>query len=328
MSSLFEDKILLTKEYKRLFFYYLNDLEQLKCCLCGRYDKKIISDSTLKKLFSNNHKYIFDFIGKQNETRIRYFFGNYDDIDFRDNQIRLIDRLVLDSIHFEIMLVLFIRLNKEYPAFQTEIDKAWHSEIHKHPHLGLMESIHLIQNALKSYKKIIYEDLDFSTQKNISLFTFDQTKVIPDNVVFSHWLPKPVPKTNNSLYIIAFITLFFVFVAAVLLIPLFMASNFSGFGAVTNGGFNVFTGAIIALLTSITGIHIFTSGEHKNKSSKCNEQNVHEGYSSSYVLMHSKIPFTNEPVSPSLVELFTKKQTTSQTQCEDSSEVLWNTMSM
>ncbi|KTD50842.1 hypothetical protein [Legionella quateirensis] len=206
MACIFTNKPLLENEYKRLFLEKLSTLPKLKECLSARYDKKEITDTELKGLFSNNHKKIFDFIGRSNENRLRHFFGHSAQSDFRDAQIRLIDRLILDSIHFEIINMLMLQFANEYTDNQTEIEKEWQNELEDHAKLGSLPKIVIIQNAIKSIKNNVFKDLVFPENKSVALFHLKGQNVSPNEYVFINWLSlsntKSQVKTDHSIYAI------------------------------------------------------------------------------------------------------------------------------
>ncbi|HEN5497217.1 TPA: hypothetical protein U6291_003164, partial [Legionella pneumophila] len=114
MKTIFANKELLYNQYKKMFLEQISDINKLKECIKARYDIKELPDEILFKLLTNNHKKIYDFIGTHNQNRIRYFFGNFDNFDPRDNQISVLDRFILDSVHFYITSSLLMQLHKEY----------------------------------------------------------------------------------------------------------------------------------------------------------------------------------------------------------------------
>ncbi|MBL7479275.1 hypothetical protein [Legionella bononiensis] len=204
MACIFTNKPLLEKEYKRLFLEKLSTLTKLKECLSARYDKKEITDAELKGVLSNNHKKIYDFIGRSNENRLRYFFGHSAQSDLRDAQIRLIDRLILDSIHFEVINMLMLQFDNEYSNNLTEIEKEWHNELHDHAQLGPLPNKLIIQNAIKSIKNSVFKDLVFPENKSVALFHVNGQSIIPNKHVFINWLSqsntKSPIKAEHSIY--------------------------------------------------------------------------------------------------------------------------------
>ncbi|HAT8179929.1 TPA: hypothetical protein JA361_10795 [Legionella pneumophila] len=189
MTTIFANKELLYNEYKKLFLEQISDISKLKECVKARYDLKDLNDEIFIRLLSNNHKKIYDFIGHHNQNRIRYFFGNFDNFDPRDNQITVLDRFILDSIHFYITSSLLMQLHKEYHGNEKEIDKAWQKEIKAHAHLGPIPTIAIISNSIKSNKNRIFKDLQFPANKNIQLFQLNKSSIKLNDQVFAHWLP-------------------------------------------------------------------------------------------------------------------------------------------
>jgi hypothetical protein len=278
MECIFTNKALLDKEYKRLFLERISNYSQLKDCVSGRYNKKIITDAELGTLFSDNHKTIYDFIGSSNENRIRYFFGTANKIDIRDNQTRLIDRLILDSVHFDVINNLMLQFSNEYNAHQKSIDKEWEAEIQSHDGLGIIPTLFIIQNAIKHNKSRVFEDLVFPVQNPVELFKLTRQNIIPDAQIFKKWIPElnKQPKSNYTYYIL------FAGIAATLalfipLIYLAIAGSTAGLGvASATTSFStvgVFAGVFIALIfnnlitnTITTCLNFFDEDNEQNTS--------------------------------------------------------------
>lgn len=199
MSCIFASKALLDKEYKQLFLERLSSTSKLKECIKGRYDKKEITEAELNSLFTNNHKKIFAFIGSGNEHRIRYFFNASSKDDSRDNQIRLIDRLILDSIHFDVINTLMMRFSDEYAQNQSEIDKEWDTEVQNYVELGPLPSFIIIQNAIKLNKTRVFQDLIFPKHRLVELFKLEDQRIIPNKDVFENWLSESDSQRENIL---------------------------------------------------------------------------------------------------------------------------------
>ncbi|HBD7051585.1 TPA: hypothetical protein KKW36_000520 [Legionella pneumophila] len=190
MKTIFANKELLYNQYKKMFLEQISDINKLKECIKARYDIKELPDEILFKLLTNNHKKIYDFIGTHNQNRIRYFFGNFDNFDPRDNQISVLDRFILDSVHFYITSSLLMQLHKEYQENAMEIDKAWQKEIQAHAHFGPLPTIAIIGNLIKSNKNHVFKDLQFPANKNIQLFQLNKLSIKLNDQVFAFWLPK------------------------------------------------------------------------------------------------------------------------------------------
>lgn len=253
MECIFTNKTLLDKEYKRLFLERISNCLQLKDCISGRFNKKIITDAEFGTLFSDNHKTIYDFIGSSNENRIRHFFGSANKTDIRDNQIRLIDRLILDSVHFDVINSLMQQFSNEYSAHQLDIDKEWSVEIQNHDGVGSIPNIFIIQNAIKYNKSRVFADLAFPVQKPVELFKLKDHKVITNTQVFKQWLLELNNKStgNYTNYILlALIATVLVFIIP--LIYLAIVGSTTGLGAtIVTTSFStsgVFAGVFIALI--------------------------------------------------------------------------------
>ncbi|HAT2065184.1 TPA: hypothetical protein OO122_002529 [Legionella pneumophila] len=190
MKTIFANKDLLYNQYKKMFLEQISDISKLKECVKARYDIKELSDEIFFKLLTNNHKKIYDFIGIHNQNRIRYFFGNFDNFDPRDNQISVLDRFILDSVHFYITSSLLMQLHKEYQENAMEIDKAWQKEIQAHSHFGPLPTIAIVGNLIKSNKNRVFKDLQFPANKNIQLFQLNKSSIKLNDQVFALWLPK------------------------------------------------------------------------------------------------------------------------------------------
>ncbi|CAM2876183.1 hypothetical protein [Legionella worsleiensis] len=199
MPSIFASKDLLDKEYKRLFLDRLSSVTKFKDCLAARYDKTSITDFELQDLFLDYHSKINEFIGTKNESRIVHFFGDFTRNDTRDTQIRRIDKLVLDSIHFEITGTLLTQFIAEYNENQEAIDQEWSSEINVDTDDDLDIKKALIQNAISSNKDRVFNDLIFpETNETISLFDCDGERIIPDPNVFKNWLRQPEAQKTKT----------------------------------------------------------------------------------------------------------------------------------
>lgn len=282
MPSIFEDKSTLNQEYKRLFLYNLTSLNKVKECINGRYDHKNTSDEDVKQLLTNNHKIIYDFVGVHNEHRIRYFFGADNQVDSRDSQIRLADRLILDSLHFEVMNTLITRLNNEYPANQTEIDRVWHNEIQNYSYLGPIDSIFIIQKLLPLNKQLFFKDLKFPKEQSVTLFSLSKTSVVPNYDIFASWIFKPSSMDDNLHYF----SLTLAAIAAVLILTPFIFAAAIGYVSVS-----IVIG-IIASLMAVAGMVFFsTSYQKKNTLDVTLNEKADESICCpSHVLMKSKMP--------------------------------------
>ncbi|HAT6977934.1 TPA: hypothetical protein F8R96_13500 [Legionella pneumophila] len=253
MKTVFANKELLYNEYRKLFLEQISDISKLKECVKARYDIKDLPDEIFFKLLTNNHKKIYDFIGTHNQNRIRYFFGNFDNFDPRDNQISVLDRFILDSIHFYIISSLLMQLHKEYQGNEKEIDKAWQKEIQAHAHLGPLPTIAIIANSIKSNKNRAFKDLKFPVHKNIQLFQLNKSSIKLNDQVFAFWLPK----TSEAQVAISNVTRNTILVClagvAILAIGvslfLFSISSAAGLAAISNP---VSLGIMIALLAGTT----------------------------------------------------------------------------
>lgn len=253
MDCIFTSKALLDKEYKRLFLERISNYSQLKDCISGRFNKKIITDAEFDALISDNHKTIYDFIGSSNENRIRHFFGSANKTDIRDNQIRLIDRLILDSVHFDLINSLMLQFTNEYSAHQLDIDKEWAVEIQNHDGVGIIPNFFIIQNAIKYNKSRVFEDLAFPVQKPVELFKLTGQQVIPNKQVFKQWLPELNNQSTGNYT--NYILLAIIATALALIIPLIylaIAGGTAGLGAaIATTSFStagVFAGVFIALI--------------------------------------------------------------------------------
>jgi hypothetical protein len=291
MPSIFTDKKLLHQEYKRIFFDNLTDVQKIKKCLCGRYDKKTITDESLAQLFTNNHKVIYDFVGLSNELRIKYFFGDVDDRDSRDGQIRLIDKLVLDSIHFEVMRALLSQLNNEYSANKDEIDKIWKSEVDAHAYLGPLEPIFIIQYVFKQMKKQFFDDLIFPSKSNVSLFSLRKEVITPNKNIFKNWIPKTDSPSSTPLYLMA---LFFILIAALLVVPVALSSAFGLLSAAVGAGI-IF---IITSLVTLAGIYYVTKAKNNLEARINNNADADYTGCSSYFLMTNIMPTCFQAETP------------------------------
>lgn len=197
MNSIFANKSLLDAEYKRLFLKKLTHIEELKESIRARYDKKTVSDETIRQILSNNHKVIYEFIGAHNESRIRHFFADFQKQDNRDNQIRIADRFILDCIHFDVIFILMTRFATEYSTDQADIDKEWNNEIQSAKELGAIPPFLIIQNAIKLNKERVFNELVFPDDQRVTLFQLKKNSVIPDRAVFINWLSESNQKSNG-----------------------------------------------------------------------------------------------------------------------------------
>ena len=243
MACIFSNKTLLETEYKRLFLEKLSTLTKLKECLAARYDKKELTDAEVKGLLSNNHKKIYDFIGRSNENRLRHFFGHSAQNDLRDAQIRLIDRLILDSIHFEVINMLMLQFANEYSDNKTKIDQEWHNEIQAHEKLGSLPIKLIIQNAIKSIKNNVFKDLVFPENKSVALFHLKGQSVSPNEHVFINWLSqsnyKSQIKLNHSIYAVVAAALIALFASVFFIVSwCLQGATPSGIGTTMAASFN------------------------------------------------------------------------------------------
>ncbi|KTD38481.1 hypothetical protein Lmor_0302 [Legionella moravica] len=202
MTCIFTDRLLLDQEYKRLFLEKLSSKAKLKECLSARYDKKEITDAELDGILLNNHKKIYDFIGKSNEHRVRYFFGSETHIDLRDSQVRLIDRVILDSIHFEVINRLILRFIDEYSNNQTDIHEEWDQEVQSHEERNSLPIMLIIQNAIKANKIRVFNDLVFPAKKTVALLQLKGQNITPNKHLFTNWLsPSKAPSRMNGFHL-------------------------------------------------------------------------------------------------------------------------------
>ncbi|WP_052117500.1 hypothetical protein [Legionella norrlandica] len=280
MKTIFSNKELLDKEYKRLFLDRISSIKKLKECIQARYDKKELSDEIINGLFTNNHKRIYDFVGSHNENRIRHFFGDFDNFDQRDNQITVLDRFILDSVHFEVISSLLVQFNKEYKKNQEEIDKAWQKEILTYAHLGPIPTEAIIVNAIKSNKKRVFSDLQFPVNKKIQLFRLKKSSIEPNSQVFDHWIPKidnthESPKSNMRRNIILCsigISAAIAIIAGIIITPFLFSAGTAASVAFIAPTLPV--GIIIGLLVAISILTIAVSSliltSNKKNPSNCN----------------------------------------------------------
>ncbi|HAZ7573197.1 hypothetical protein OQJ02_06900 [Legionella sp. PATHC032] len=254
MKTIFANKELLYNQYKKMFLEQISDISKLKECIKARYDIKELPDEIFFKLLTNNHKKIYDFIGTHNQNRIRYFFGNFDNFDPRDNQISVLDRFILDSIHFYITSSLLMQLHKEYQENAMEIDKAWQKEIQAHAHLGPLPTTAVIANSIKANKNRVFKDLQFLPNKNTQLFQLNKLSIKLNDQVFALWLPKAseaqVSLTNftrNTILVCIAATTAILAIGVSLFV--FSTSSAAGLAVISNP---VSLGIMIALLAGTT----------------------------------------------------------------------------
>ncbi|CAM2876297.1 hypothetical protein [Legionella worsleiensis] len=193
MPSVFSSKELLDKKYKRLFLNRLYIATKFKNYLSARF-KIIITEKQLKELFLNQPSKISEFLAQKNEESPIRFFGDSEHSHPRDAQIRLIDRLVLDSVHAEITAIILTQFIKEYYQNQDAIDKEWSDEIQSDSAGDSTSNMAIILKAITLYKDRVFQDLVFSDGDCISLFDFDGRCINPNRTVFKNWLPKPGKK--------------------------------------------------------------------------------------------------------------------------------------
>jgi hypothetical protein len=291
MNSIFASKDLLDAEYKRLFLSKLSHLDELKESIKVRYDKKDISDACIRQILSNNHKAIFDFIGSHNESRIRHFFGVPQFPDDRDTNIRVADRLILDAIHFDIILELMIRFGTEYSQDQINIDKEWFTEISTTPDLELITPFIAIQNAIKLNKQRVFIDLVFPEhQSNMTLFRLKGNSVIPDGNIFTNWLPKEEP---NHLKTILLSIAAALVAAGCMMLPLIFTAHeaviLAGTTSILSTSMVIIPTIIIAslLIATVVGMVCWTASSNEPVQDNINIIN------GSHTAMNSKIDHTS-----------------------------------
>ena len=206
MISIFTDRALLYQEYKSLFLDKLSNHKKVKQCIKSRYGIKKIDDDEFRRIFTNNHKCIYEFIGPRSDNRIRNFFGGSGPGDIRDDQVRLVDRFILDSIHFEIMATLIIQLIKDYPGNEEAINKSWAAEldISTDSALDSLPRIAIIEHIMKNQIKNVFSDLMLPELKRVDLFRVNKNRIIPNEYVFSKWLPASQPPKKYLFNIIFF----------------------------------------------------------------------------------------------------------------------------
>ncbi|RUR19633.1 hypothetical protein ELY21_03280 [Legionella sp. km535] len=258
MTCIFSDRMLLDQEYKRLFLEKLSSKAKLKECLSARYDKKEITDAELNGLLLNNHKKIYDFIGKSNKNRVRHFFGSVTQIDLRDSQVRLIDRVILDSIHFEVINRLLLRFIDEYSKNQTDIDKEWDQEIQSCEERDNLPIMLIIQNGIKANKHRVFNDLVFPKKKAAALFHLKGQNITPNEHLFINWLPpsKSHSRMNGSQLLYAGIALILTVLSAFFIYMISSnlagsaSSAFSASAVATLNPIGFASGLLVALILS------------------------------------------------------------------------------
>lgn len=305
MANIFVDKNLLDQEYKKLFLDRLFSTSRLQECINSRYDKKAITSETIRAILSNNHKAIFDFIGTENENRIRFFFGTNQKKDKRDNQIRLIDRFILDCIHFDVISSLMMQFSNEYSKNQNEIDKAWQAEINLARSLGPIPNDVIIQQAIKLNKHRVFKDLVFPDIGHVELFIFNKNTLEPDKKIFANW---PLnANTNNSRRSL----ILFGLAAALSALGLgaFIVGN-SLLGGIIGVTASIFIGITLAtvLAVSVCGFLYNTMSPKSHNQLSIEQNDDDDKFSISYMLMRMKMPFAKvippmqqEPEQPSRI---------------------------
>lgn len=193
MPSVFSSKDLLDKKYKRLFRNRIYNATKFKNYLAARFKIKI-TEKQLQELFLNQPSKISEFLAKKNEESPIHFFGDSEHGHPRDAQIRLIDRLILDSVHAEITAIILTQFIKEYYQNQDAIDKEWSNEIQNDAAGDSTSKMAIILNAITLHKDRVFKDLVFSDTDCISLFDFDGRCIMPKSTIFKNWLPTPGKK--------------------------------------------------------------------------------------------------------------------------------------
>lgn len=251
MTCIFSNKTLLDQEYKQLFLKRISDCSQLADCIAGRYNRQAVSEEELNILFLNNHKKIYNFLGRSNENRIRYFFGTSLNTDIRDDQTRLIDRLILDSVHFDVINTLMMRFIEEYHDNQMNIDKEWETEIKQHEGLGIIPTDCIIQNAIKNNKNRIFNSLIFPSIKHVVLFKLSEKKVIPNEQVFKKWLPESGSTLSDYT---SYVLVAGIITALILFTPLIylgVAGSSAGFSTATITTSFTMPGLLVGIFSSL-----------------------------------------------------------------------------
>jgi len=204
MISVFADKTELRKEYRRRFLEKLSNLEETKKCIGARYGKKSadISDKLITKFFddtliktptslaksSSEEKIpksaaaILDFIDPNNRTRLDMFFGTNDN---RNKQLKLVDKFLLDAIHFEVYATLIETFEIDYETNADAINGKWSEDIKNYDPDMTMKM--RILKALNEYKNNFYTQLDLPNAEVRPLFSFDGIKITPLPIL-SGWL--------------------------------------------------------------------------------------------------------------------------------------------
>ncbi|WP_298624223.1 hypothetical protein [uncultured Legionella sp.] len=305
MTCIFTSKSLLDKEYKQRILQRLSSISQLKQCVSARYDKKTIADTELIELFSNNHEKICKFVGRSNENRIVHFFSQPNKSDPRDKQISLLDRFILDSVHFEVVASLMTQFSNEYAANKKDIDKEWESEIQNHPDVGLISTDLIIQNEIKNIKERAFADITFPDQKHINLFQLSGKTIIPNERVFSKWYSELNNQSKNNY------THYILWAALAITLAVFIpfiyfgiaAGNAAAFGpamATTSfSGLGVLAGVFVALMFNYFIENQGTSSQTPEDKDN-NEGLLHkspEPEPMSTVLMMTKLPSAPDNLS-------------------------------
>lgn len=306
MTTIFTHRELIDKEYKRLFLDRISNVKKLKECIKARYDKKELSDEIFYKLFSNNHKQIYDFIGPHNENRIRHFFGDFDNFDPRDNQITVLDRFILDSIHFDVIGTLLVQFYEEYNNNQKEIDKSWQQEIQAYAHLGPIPNQTIITNLIKSNKDQVFNDLEFPIHKNVQLFRLKKSSIELNAQVFIHWLPKVNNATDSKSSFLHNNTILYSIVAgiatvalAIIIAPfLFSTGAATGLAVISNP---VSWGVVFGvLITTLLAMNVISLAANKPSNPNCNETEYFQEIKQSYNgVLKNKMCFRNDKIEQS-----------------------------
>lgn len=194
MKNIFTDKNLLKREYIRLFLNELSHINTLCNCIEGRYGKSIPQE-TLLSFFQNDNKALIEFIGSSNSYRLEHFFGDFQNPDVRDKQISLLDRFILDSINFEVIHNLMVKFNSEYFPNQIDIDNAWVAEIVEEQKLNKVDPIYIIPRVFRDNKTAYFDELNFSSNSSVQLFTLKDEVITLNPQIFANWFQE---QTNTS----------------------------------------------------------------------------------------------------------------------------------
>lgn len=292
MGSIFSDKSRLAKEYQRQFLEKLSDPDKLVACIKSRYDKPV-SPVVLKRILSNIHIEIFNFVGSQNEHRIRYFFDDITRPISRNDQIKVADRFILDCIHFEILGNFIYQLKRDFSLHHQEIKNTWHEELNAYSDLGPIDPELLITKILNTNKNNFFDDLIFpDDNRNVDLFIFTDNKLKPNPYVFQNWLPKATnQETKKTLLIIGA-----ALVASLTLSPALFFS-FKGFGFTAGLSLAGPIGLTIAGLLAVASLclatrYIYLSVMSNNETKKAVANDIPSKLQlrPSHTLMNEKMP--------------------------------------